>query len=51
MAITAFFALLGALLALGIDLALWIIMRNRTQDAGYYAALVSTISWGPLGKT
>jgi len=48
MSITAFFALLGALLALAIDLALWIIMRNRTQDAGYYAAL-GNANWLTVG--
>lgn len=40
MSLTAFIGLLAALVALAIDLALWIIVRNRLQDRGYDADLV-----------
>lgn len=43
MSLTAFLGLLAALVALAIDLALWIIVRNRLEDRGYDADLVSTI--------
>jgi hypothetical protein len=48
MSITAFFALLGALVAFAIDLALWIIMRDDVQNAGYSATLGNAI-WLTLG--
>jgi hypothetical protein len=41
MSLTAFLGLLAALVALAIDLALWIIVRNRLEDRGYDADLVS----------
>lgn len=41
MSLTAFLGLLAALVALAIDLALWIIARNRLHDRGYDADLVS----------
>lgn len=50
MSITAFFALLGSLLALGIDLALWIIMRDRYNNAGFHSVLGNAI-WLTLGAT
>ncbi len=48
MSITAFFALLGALLALAIDLALWIIIRNRVRAAGFIASL-GNANWLTVG--
>jgi hypothetical protein len=42
MSLSAFLALLAALVALAIDLALWIIVRNRIRDRGYEAELVSS---------
>lgn len=41
MSLSAFLALLAAIVALAIDLALWIIVRNRIRDRGYEAELVS----------
>jgi hypothetical protein len=48
MSLTAFIGLLAALVALAIDLALWIIVRNRLQDRGYDADLVSVSSLSPI---
>ena len=47
MSLTAFLGLLAALVALAIDLALWIIARNRLEDRGYDADLVSVDREGP----
>lgn len=41
MSLTAFLALLASLVAFAIDLALWIIIRNRIRDRGFEAELVS----------
>ncbi|KAJ9096738.1 hypothetical protein QFC21_005008 [Naganishia friedmannii] len=48
MSLTAFIGLLAALVALAIDLALWIIVRNRLHDRGYDANLGNAL-WITVG--
>ncbi|GHJ88129.1 hypothetical protein NliqN6_4531 [Naganishia liquefaciens] len=48
MSLTAFLGLLAALVALAIDLALWIIARNRLEDRGYDADLGNAL-WITVG--
>jgi len=48
MSLSAFLALLAALVALAIDLALWIIVRNRIRDRGYEAEL-GNANWLTVG--
>lgn len=42
MSLTAFLALIATAVAFAIDMALWVIIRNRVRDRGYEAELVST---------
>ncbi|KAG7562336.1 hypothetical protein FFLO_02228 [Filobasidium floriforme] len=48
MSLTAFLALLASLVAFAIDLALWIIIRNRIRDRGFEAEL-GNANWLTVG--
>jgi len=48
MSLTAFLALVGALLALALDLALWLIVRKDLDNAGYSGTLGNAI-WMTVG--
>lgn len=50
MSLTAFLALLASLVALALDLALWIIIRNRIRDRGFEAELVSLDRFRPTSS-